>query len=67
MIAYNGYDGNIYIMTAKTLPNFETPRILIPKESEDQKQWYPNIIHKFLGKIKIFLDIFKYFPHQVTG
>ena len=50
MIAYNGYDGNIYIMTAKTLPNFETPRILIPKESEDQKQWYPNIIHKFLGK-----------------
>ena len=50
VIAYNGYDGNIYIMTAKTLPNFETPRILIPKESEDQKQWYPNIIHKFLGK-----------------
>ena len=51
MIAYNGYDGNIYIMTAKTLPNFDTPRILIPKEDgkPDQKQWYPNIIHKFMG------------------
>ena len=52
VIAYNGYDGNIYIMTAKTLPNFDTPRILIPKENgkPDQKQWYPNIIHKFMGK-----------------
>ena len=52
VIAYNGYDGNIYIMTAKTLPNFDTPRILIQKENgkPDQKQWYPNIIHKFMGK-----------------
>ena len=51
VIAYNGYDGNIYIMTAKTLPNFDTPRILISKEDgkPDQKQWYPNIIHKFMG------------------
>ena len=51
VIAYNGYDGNIYIMTAKTLPNFDTPRIFIPKEDgkPDQKQWYPNIIHKFMG------------------
>ena len=51
VIAYNGYDGNIYIMTAKTLPNFDTPRILIAKEDgrPDQKQWYPNIIHKFMG------------------
>ena len=61
MIAYNGYDGNIYIMTAKTLPNFETPRILIPKESEDQKQWYPNIIHKFLGKDKNISEHFQVF------
>ena len=38
-------------MTAKTLPNFDTPRILIPKEDgkPNQKQWYPNIIHKFMG------------------
>ena len=38
-------------MTAKTLPNFDTPRIFIPKEDgkPDQKQWYPNIIHKFMG------------------
>ena len=60
VIAYNGYDGNIYIMTAKTLPNFDTPRILIPKEDgkPDQKQWYPNIIHKFMGIKQEFLCLF---------
>ena len=62
VIAYNGYDGNIYIMTAKTLPNFDTPRILIPKEDgkPDQKQWYPNIIHKFMGIKLELLYLFIY-------
>ena len=63
VIAYNGYDGNIYIMTAKTLPNFDTPRILIPKEDgkPDQKQWYPNIIHKFMGiKLELLYLIILY-------
>ena len=49
-MAWNDYGGNIWITTARSLPNFVPPRILIPKRTEDQKNWYPNIIHSSLGK-----------------
>ena len=57
VVSYNGYDGNIYITTAKTLPNFEPPKILIARENEDQREWYPNIIHEVLGT---FYTIYPY-------
>ena len=43
VVAWNGYDGNIYITTADTLPSFQPPRVLLAKQSEEQKFWYPNI------------------------
>ena len=49
VVAWNGYDGNIYITTALTLPHFQPPRILVAKQTDAQKNWYPNIIHKYLG------------------
>ena len=49
-VAWNDYAGNIWITTAESLPNFKPPRILIPKRTEDQKNWYPNFLHKTLGK-----------------
>ena len=49
VVAWNGYDGNIYISTADTLPSFQPPRVLLAKQSEEQKFWYPNIIHQQLG------------------
>ena len=56
VIVWNDYPGNIWITTAKTLPNFERPSILIVKENDDQKNWYPNIIHKTLGnEIKLLM------------
>ena len=50
VMAWNDWPGNIWITTANTLPNFHPPRILIAKQTDDQKNWYPNIIHKFMGK-----------------
>jgi len=47
--AWNDYAGNIWITTAESLPNFKPPRILIQKRTEDQKNWYPNFLHKTLG------------------
>ena len=55
VVAWNGYDGNIYITTALTLPHFQPPRILVAKQTEAQKNWYPNIIHKYLGTV--YVDI----------
>jgi hypothetical protein len=48
-MVWNGYDGNIYITSAKTLPKFQPPRILIDKTSSDQKNWYPNLISEQTG------------------
>ena len=48
-MAWNGYDGNIYITSAYTLPNFQPPRILIAKTSKEQKNWYPNLIDRNTG------------------
>ena len=56
VVAWNGYDGNIYITTALTLPHFQPPRILVAKQTEAQKNWYPNIIHKYLGTV--YADIY---------
>ena len=52
LLVWNGYDGNIYITTAKTLPNFETPRIFIHKDTEAQKNWYPCLLHKWMGNVR---------------
>ena len=49
LMVWNGYDGNIYITSAKTLPNFVPPQILIEKTSPDQKNWYPNLISEQTG------------------
>ena len=56
VVAWNGYDGNIYITTADTLPSFQPPRVLLAKQSEEQKFWYPNIIHQQLGHMKYILS-----------
>ena len=49
VMAWNDWEGNIWITTALSLPNFQPERILVPKENNKQKNWYPNIIHKSLG------------------
>ena len=61
MVFWEGYDGNIYVTTAKTLPNFEAPRIFIAKELENQKHRYPSVIHKWMGEI-----IFNFFSSNFT-
>ena len=48
-MVWNGYNGNIYITSAYTLPNFHRPRVLIKKDSDTNKKWYPNLISKDLG------------------
>ena len=53
VMAWNDWPGNIWITTAATLPNFHPPRILIAKQNQVQKNWYPNIIHKVMGKDSI--------------
>ena len=58
VVAWNGYDGNIYITTADTLPSFQPPRVLLAKQSEEQKFWYPNIIHQQLGHMEYILISF---------
>ena len=59
IIVWNGYDGNIYITSAFKLPQFQKPRILIPKENEKQKNWYPTLMSKQLGIEKIiFVSIY---------
>ena len=51
LVTWNGYDGNIYITTAETLPNFKPPKIFIAKDTSEQKNWYPCLIHKYLGLV----------------
>ena len=50
-MVWNGYDGNIYITSAKSLPNFERPRILVAKSSQEsmEKNWYPTLISEETG------------------
>ena len=50
-MVWNGYDGNIYITSAKTLPNFQPPKTFIQKANKDQKNWYPTLMSKELGDI----------------
>ena len=52
-MVWNGYNGNIYITSAKRLPLFQPPKILIKKENDDQKNWYPTLMSKELGMILI--------------
>ena len=53
VMVWNDFPGNIWITTALTLPNFHPPRILIAKQNQVQKNWYPTIIHKVMGKYSI--------------
>ena len=53
IMVWNGYNGNIYITSAKRLPLFQPPKILIKKENDDQKNWYPTLMSKELGMILI--------------
>ena len=48
-MVYNGYDGNIYITSAHTLPNFHPVRVLVEKSSPNQKNWYPNLLSRKAG------------------
>ena len=49
IVIWNGYDGNIYITSARKLPQFEKPRILIHKQNEKQRNWYPTILSEEFG------------------
>ena len=50
LMVWNGYNGNIYITSAETLPKFLPPQILIEKTSSGQKNWYPNLISEQTGE-----------------
>ena len=41
LMVWNGYDGNIYISSARRLPHFQPPKILIKKSSPGslEKNW----------------------------
>ena len=66
-MVWNSYDGNIYITSAKRLPEFETPRILIAKESEEQRQWYPTLISPELGDRLGQTELHLYWRDFATG
>ena len=38
-----------FFTSAKRLPEFQPPRILVAKETEEQRQWYPTLISEELG------------------
>ena len=44
IVIWNGFDGNIYITSARKLPRFKKPRILIHKKTEAQLNWYPTLM-----------------------
>ena len=48
-MVWSGYNGNIYITAAKTLPNFEPPRKLVTKSSSVEKNWFPSVISEETG------------------
>ena len=48
-MVWSGYNGNIYITAAKTLPNFQPPKILLAKSSSVEKNWYPSLISEETG------------------
>ena len=70
LMVWNGYDGNIYITSAKTLPNFQPPRILVAKTSQGEKNWYPSLISGETGdriggqELHIY---YKQFPDGLGG
>ena len=49
LIIWNGFDGNIYITSARKLPKFKKPRILIPKQNDAQLNWYPTLMSEEFG------------------
>ena len=49
IVIWNGFDGNIYITSARKLPRFKKPRILIHKKSEAELNWYPTLMSEEFG------------------
>ena len=49
IIIWNGFDGNIYITSARKLPKFKRPKILIHKQNEKQLNWYPTLLSDEFG------------------
>ena len=49
VVIWNGFDGNIYITSARKLPRFKKPRILIHKKDEAEMNWYPTLMSEDFG------------------
>ena len=66
-MVWNGYNGNIYITAAKTLPNFEPPKILVEKTSSVEKNWYPSVISEDTGDRVGGQELHLYYKHFPEG
>jgi len=51
IMVWNGYDGRSYISSASRLADraFQPARVLLEKETEEQVNWYPNLLSESLG------------------
>ena len=49
VVIWNGFDGNIYITSARKLPRFKKPKILIHKKNEAELNWYPTLMSEEFG------------------
>ena len=67
VMVWNSYDGDILITSARRLPEFEPPRILVAKETEEQKQWYPTLISDTLGDRLAETKLHLYWRDFATG
>ena len=69
VMVWNGYDGNIYITAARTLPHFQPPRVLVAKTSGDsvEKNWYPSIISEAGGDRVGGQELHLYYKHFPDG
>ena len=67
VMVWNSYEGNIFITSARRLPEFEPPRILIAKETEEQRQWYPTLISDQLGDRLARTKLHLYWRDFATG
>jgi len=67
LLVWNGYNGNIYITAAKTLPNFEPPKILVEKKTSVEKNWYPSVISEDTGDRVGGQELHLYYKHFPEG
>merc|ERR1712038_2061621 len=51
IMVWNGYDGRSYISSASRLADraFQPARVLLEKETEEQVNWYPNLLSESFG------------------